>query len=138
MSCGVLLCGIAEIHSTNGVGSNGLLRVSTKAMSFGRYPNHKSTPLYSNQFYTTQRCKDGKWTSPNACLVFSESGSKLYTNFEFCEEKNHRHFKNILIYKDKKIMMTTKIKNKKSKESLHILQDGASVVQVGDIEQVIV
>ena len=28
-----------------------------------------------------------KWTTPNPCLVSSESDSKLYTNFEFCEEK---------------------------------------------------
>ena len=33
-----------------------------------------------------------KWTTLDPCLVFSESDSKLYTNFEFCEEKNHRHF----------------------------------------------
>ena len=62
------------------------------------------------------------WSTPNPWLVFNESGSKLYTNFEFCEEKNHRHFKNVLIYK--------------SKQSSHILEDSVSVVQVGDIEQV--
>ena len=28
-----------------------------------------------------------KWTCPDPCLVLSESDSKLYTNFEFCEEK---------------------------------------------------
>ena len=33
------------------------------------------------------------------CLVFTENHSKLYTNFESCEEKNDRHFKNMLIYK---------------------------------------
>ena len=65
--------------------------------------------------------------APYPCLVFNESDSKLYTNIEFCEEGNHRHFKNILIYND-----DTKV----SKESLHILEDGASGVQVGDIEQV--
>jgi hypothetical protein len=28
-----------------------------------------------------------KWITPNPCLVLSERDSKLYTNFEFCEEK---------------------------------------------------
>jgi hypothetical protein len=28
-----------------------------------------------------------KWTTPDPCLMFSESDSKLNTNFEFCEEK---------------------------------------------------
>ena len=28
-----------------------------------------------------------KWTTLDPCLVFSESDSKLYTSFEFCEEK---------------------------------------------------
>jgi hypothetical protein len=42
----------------------------------------------------------------------------------FCEEKTHRQFKNILIYKAKKIV--------------HILEDGASAVQIGDIEQMTV
>ena len=46
-----------------------------------------------------------KWIAPEPCLVFNKSDSKLYTNFEICEEKNHRHFKNILvIYKAKRIM----------------------------------
>jgi hypothetical protein len=65
--------------------------------------------------------------------VFSESNSELYTDFKFCEEKKHRHIKNILIYKAKQIMLS-----KHSKKSLHILDDNASVVQVGYIEQVIV
>ena len=50
-----------------------------------------------------------KETSPDACLDLSESDSILCTNFEFCEEKKHRHFKNILIYKAKQFMMTKKI-----------------------------
>ena len=65
--------------------------------------------------------------------MFNESDSKLYNNFEFCEEKYHRHFKNILIYKAKKIRW-----QKDFKKNLHILEDGANGVQVGDIEQVIV
>ena len=50
--------------------------------------------------------KGVKWTAPDPCLVLSESGSILCTNFEFCEEKNHRHLKNILIYKAKQFIMT--------------------------------
>ena len=54
-----------------------------------------------------------KWTISDPCLEFSESDSKLYTNFELCDEaKNHRHFKNILIYNSKKIMMTKQIPRK--------------------------
>ena len=30
-----------------------------------------------------------KWIALDPCLVFSESDSKLYTKFEFCEEKNY-------------------------------------------------
>ena len=56
----------------------------------------------------------------------------LSTNFEFCEEKDNRHFKNILIYKAKQFMMAKRY----PKKSLHILEDGVSGVQVGDIEQV--
>ena len=33
-----------------------------------------------------------KWTILDPCLVLSESDSKLYTNFDFVKEKNHRHF----------------------------------------------
>jgi hypothetical protein len=47
-----------------------------------------------------------KCTTLDPCLVFKESDSKLYTYFEFCEEKNHEHLDNMLIYKAKKIMMT--------------------------------
>ena len=53
-----------------------------------------------------------KWTTPDPCLAFRESVSKLYTNFEFCEENNHRHIKNILIYKAKQSIMTKQIPRK--------------------------
>ena len=44
------------------------------------------------------KCLEGgasmvKWTARNPCLVLSESDSKLYTSFKFCEEKNHRHLR---------------------------------------------
>ena len=55
------------------------------------------------------------------------------TTFEFCEGKNHRHLEKKMIYKAKQFMMT-----KEFQKSLHILEDGARGVQVGDIEQVIV
>jgi hypothetical protein len=57
-----------------------------------------------------------KWITPNPCLVLSESDSKLYTNLEWCEEKNHRHIKRILIYKAKQYMM------KKNPKKVYIFQ----------------
>ena len=48
--------------------------------------------------------------------------------------KKHRQFKNLSIYKAKKIIMTQKL----SKKILHILGNGTSGVQVADIEQVVV
>ena len=47
-----------------------------------------------------------KYTTPLPCIGLSESDSKLYTNFEFCEGKNHKHLKNTLIYKAKQFMLT--------------------------------
>ena len=67
-----------------------------------------------------------KWTTHDPCLVLSGSDLILCTNFIFCEERNHRQFKNKMIYKAKQIMMT-----KKSKKNLYSLEDGASGVQVG-------
>ena len=82
-----------------------------------------------------------KWTDLDPYLVLVESDSKLYNNFEFGERKK----------KKKKTKQTNKqtckehinlqiweifIDKDKSKKSLHILEDGASGVQVGDIKQV--
>ena len=50
-----------------------------------------------------------KWTTPNPCLVLSESDLVLCINFEYCEGKNHGHFESALIYKAKQFMMTQKI-----------------------------
>ena len=72
-----------------------------------------------------------KWTTHDPYLNSSESDSNLYTNFEFCEEKIPWHSKDILIYKAKQFMMTKTI----PKKILHILEEVACVVQVGDIEQ---
>ena len=75
-----------------------------------------------------------KWTTPDPLLVLSESDSKLYTNSELCEE-------NIIDIEKKHIDLQSQAidddKNN-SKKSLHILEDGASSVQVGDSEQAIV
>ena len=73
-----------------------------------------------------------KWTTHDPWLVLSESGSKLYTDFEFCKEENHRHYRNILIYKAKQFRMTKTIPRK-----VYIFY-GTSGVQLGDIEQAIV
>ena len=59
-----------------------------------------------------------KWTTLDLCLVFNESDSTLYIDFEFCEEKSTDNFKNILINKAKQITMTKKIPRK----SLHIFR----------------
>ena len=76
-----------------------------------------------------------KWITPNSCLVLSESDSELYTNFEFCEEANHRDIlKTYWFTKPSQLWWPKKLQRK----SLHILEDGTSVVQVGDIEQVTV
>ena len=40
--------------------------------------------------------------------MLSISYPKLYTNFEFCEEKNHIYLKNLMIYKAKQTTMTQK------------------------------
>ena len=49
-----------------------------------------------------------KYTTSLPCIGSGDSESKLYTNFEFCEGKNHKHLKNTTdlqrqaIYVDKK------------------------------------
>ena len=63
-------------------------------------------------------------------MVFNEGDSNLYTNFEFCDEINHRHFKNILIYKAKQMLMTKWFREKST-----YFRSG---VQVNDIEHVTV
>ena len=48
-----------------------------------------------------------KWTIVDPCVGLTESDSKLYTNFEVCEERIHKHLKTFdlqsqAIYDDKK------------------------------------
>ena len=75
---------------------------------------------------------DNSWS--NACLGSSESVSKLYTNFEFFLKINtYNTQKHIDLWSQ--TIDDDKINTKKS---LHVLEDNASVVQVGDIEQIIV
>ena len=49
-----------------------------------------------------------KWVALDPCLVLSESDLILCTNLKNFEEKDHRYFKNIFIYKAKQLMMTNK------------------------------
>ena len=60
-----------------------------------------------------------KWTTPEPCIGLcesdpkSESDSKIYIDFEFCEEKIINNLKkNKLIYKAKQIMLTKIISRK--------------------------
>ena len=53
---------------------------------------------------------------------------ELRPNFESCEDTNHRHRKNMLDLQKQEIC-----DEKFPRKSLHILEDGASGVQVGDI-----
>ena len=47
-----------------------------------------------------------KYTTPLPYIGLSASVSKLYTNFELCRGKNHKHLKNTLIYKAKQFILT--------------------------------
>ena len=71
-----------------------------------------------------------KWTSPIPCIVFSEMIQNYTLSFEFCGE---------LIINLLKTYWSKKIQANYAgfflKKSLHILEEGASGVQVGEIEQ---
>jgi hypothetical protein len=75
-----------------------------------------------------------KWTTPYPCLVLNESDPKLCTNFEFfLREKSWTLL-------EKNINLQSQAVNddkNNSKKILHILEDGASGVQIVDIEQAI-
>ena len=55
----------------------------------------KKRPIYFMTFIL--RSTTVKRTTPHPCIVLGECDQKIYTNFKFCEEENHRHFINILI-----------------------------------------
>ena len=71
-----------------------------------------------------------KWTTFKPYIGLNENDSKLYTNFEFFKEFFYKQLKNTLIYNTKQFMST-----KKFKKSPHILEEGASDVQVGGINK---
>ena len=75
--------------------------------------------------------KEWCWAIKNQ--IKSESISKQYNDFVFCQEKFIDNKKNIDLQSQ-----AIPWWQKKSKKSLHILEDSASGVQVGDVEQVIV
>ena len=63
----------------------------------------------ANGFDLNMGASTVEWTTHDPCMVLSESESILCIIFEFCEEKNHKHLRNILIYKVKKFIMKNKI-----------------------------
>ena len=69
-----------------------------------------------------------KYKTPLPCIGLSGNYCRIYINFEFCEGKNHKHLENTMIYKAKQIISTNFFSSKK--QSLHILEDGASSMQV--------
>ena len=80
--------------------------------------------------YMYRSARTLKRTTLDPCKIYSESYSKLYTNFEFCEKTIIYIFLThyIVMYADKNNF----IKN------IHVVvEDGTSEVQVHDIEQVI-
>ena len=66
-----------------------------------------------------------KYTTQSPCIGLSESNSKIYTNFEFCAEKNHKDLKTHWF--TKQAIFVDKLFFKKS---LHILEDSVDNVQV--------
>ena len=68
-----------------------------------------------------------KYTILSPCIGLSESDSKLCTNFEFCERKHHKHLKKYIDLQSQ----ASYVDNSYFRKSLHILEDGASSVQVG-------
>ena len=71
-------------------------------------------------------CKHGEVDSSYPCTCLSESDLRLYTNFEFYEKKDCKHFPKHVDLQSQAIYVD---KNNLEK-SLHILQDSASSVQV--------
>ena len=75
-----------------------------------------------------------EWTTPIPWILgSSENGSRLYIDFKCCDGKIINILKTHRSTKPNNYIYKTNFKN-----NLHILEDGASVVQVGGIEQVIV
>jgi hypothetical protein len=68
-----------------------------------------------------------KWTAPEPYIGLSGSDSRLCVNFELCEVKSKQSKQHIGLQRQ--------AINVDKKTSLHILGDGATCVQVGDIKQ---
>ena len=75
-----------------------------------------------------------KYTTSLPYIGSSESDSKIYITFEFCEVKSLEHLKKHIDLQSQIIYVEEFI----FKKSLHILEDGASSVQNRYVEHVIV
>jgi hypothetical protein len=67
--------------------------------------HHRDSNWKSDLHGCTHNKADNSWPMPSV-------ESKLYTNFEFCEEKKQRWFKKTLIYKAKQNLMKNKSQEK--------------------------
>jgi hypothetical protein len=67
----------------------------------GHVGQHDTPNVYYGYIYIYMGVSLVKHTTPLPCICFSESDSKLYTNFEFYEGKNLKHLRSTLIYKAK-------------------------------------
>ena len=75
-----------------------------------------------------------KWTTLDLCQGVSERYSKLYTNFELWKKYV---FRSCEIRKHIGLKPSNYIEGKKNlKRSIHTLEDSASGVQVGDVQEV--
>jgi hypothetical protein len=68
-----------------------------------------------------------KYITPLLYIGSSESDSKIYINFEFCEEIGHKHLKSTLVYKSKQFMLINFFARK---VYILLFEDGASSLQV--------
>ena len=59
-----------------------------------------------------------KYTTPLSSINLNESDSKLYTNFEFCEGKNHKQLQKYIDLQSQAIY----VDKKNLKKSLHIFR----------------
>ena len=59
----------------------------------------------SGEQVSVSGCKHGKVDNLDPYIGLSDSVSKPYSHFEFCEEKNHKQLMNMLIYKANQFML---------------------------------
>ena len=82
-----------------------------------RLINHQTTTtnitsLSVNTQSHTKGDEQGQVHNSTTLHKLSESVPKLFTNFENCEGKNHKHLINTLFFKPKQFMLTKKIQEK--------------------------